>query len=129
MNYPKFNPCPKEGMPPKKAKKALKRSPIKKKFKKTGESIIFEEIAAERDWKCFVTGSKLPHLSATSFMHILPKALNRYPKMKLYKPNIVLVRDDIHYAYDFMPKSTLVEPYWDKVWELQAELLNEYRKL
>ncbi len=125
-----FNPQPKKGMPPKKERKPLKRTPIKKKFTKTGESTIFEEIASEREWKCFVTGLKLPYLSATSFMHVLPKALNKYPKMKLHKPNIVLASDEIHYQWDFIARSvTKQNPLFDKLFKLEAELKEEYKLL
>ena len=123
----KFNPMPKQGMPPKKQPKPLKRSPIKKKFKSSGEKEIFTEIAEEREWVCFVTGEKLWELTPTQFLHVLPKALNRYPKYKLYKKNIVLGTNEVHFKWDKSPRSELrKDPKFDELFELEEELLNQY---
>ena len=124
-----FKPYPKKGMPPKKEKKALKRTPIKKKFKVTGEMELFEEIAEERPWDCFVTGEQLFELTPTQFMHVLPKALNKYPKMKLYKDNIVLASNDTHYKWDHTPRSQLIGDGWDRLRKLEAELKARYKEL
>lgn len=122
-----FNPQPKKGMPPKKERKPLKRSPIKKKFKSTGEREIFAEIAEEREWVCFVTGEKLWELTPTQFMHVLPKALNKYPKFKLYAKNIVLASNSVHYKWDFTPRSELRKyQQFDKLFELEEELKSQY---
>lgn len=64
-----FRPYPKSGMPAKKDKKPLKKSRIKYKKKDTGQISIFEDIASEREWVCFVTGQTLYQLTATSFCH------------------------------------------------------------
>ena len=124
-----FRPDPKPEPKPKKEKKPLKRTAIKKKFKITGEASIFEEIAEEREWVCFVTGDKLTELTPTQFMHVLPKALNKYPKMKLYKPNIVLASNDTHYRWDFMPRSSLIGEGWDRLRKLESELKEKYKTL
>lgn len=125
-----FNPQPKQGAKPKKEKKPLKRTAIKKKFKATGEAQLFEEIAEEREWICFVTNATLFMLTPTSFMHVLPKALNKYPKFKLYKKNIVLSADDIHYKWDFTLRSELKkDPRFDKLFALEAELKEEYKNI
>lgn len=98
--------------------------------KSTGEYSVFEEIAAEREWVCFVTGEKLMALTPTSFSHVLPKALNRFPKFKHYKDNIVLLSDEIHRLWDFAPRSELKnDPRFDKLFELEAQLKEEYKKL
>lgn len=93
----------------------------------TGEKQLFENIAEERDWKCYVTGEYLSCLGATSFMHVLPKALNKYPLFKLYPPNIQLVKDEIHFRWDHTPRSELTEPYWQKLFDLETDLKNEYK--
>jgi|SRR3990167_3964628 len=125
-----FNPQPKKGMPEKKGKKPLKRTALKKVKKKTGEASIFEEIAEEREWKCIVTGEILRELKPIQFLHVLPKALNKYPLMKLHKPNIVLASDSVHYAWDFSPRSELrKDPRFDILFELEAELKEEYKLL
>ena len=126
----KFNPQPKQGMPPKKGKQPLKRTPIKKVKKATGEKDIFEEIAEERDWICFVSSVILRELKPQQFMHVLPKALNKYPLFKLYKKNIQLASDEIHYAWDFTPRSELhKDTRFDELFELEAELIKEYKQL
>src|SRR6478609_1320964 len=100
-----MRPDPKPEKTPKKPKKALKRSAIKKKVKVTGEREIFESIAASREWICCVTGEKLWELKPSQFLHVLPKALNRCPKYKLYPKNIVLLSDWAHRQWDFAPRS------------------------
>ena len=125
-----FRPNPKSGPTPKKEKKPLKRSAIKQKKKVTGEAALFRQIAEERPWIDFVTGERLPFLTPTSFLHVLPKAKNRYYKMQLYKKNIVLGSDDTHFAWDNRPRSELrKDPKWNKMFELEAELLEEYKLL
>lgn len=120
----------KEGQKPKKQPKPLKRTPIKKKFKVTGEKELFEEIAIEREWVDFVTGEKLWQLTPTQFIHVLPKALNRYPLFKLYKKNIVLGSNETHFKWDKVPRSELrKDPQFDKMFALEEELKKEYLEL
>jgi len=96
----------------------------------TGEKEVFEEIAEEREWTCFVTGATLYELTATQFMHVLPKALNKYPLFKLYKPNIQLATNEAHYAWDFVPRSELKKDRrFDKLFELEEKLKEEYKLL
>lgn len=106
---------------------------VLRKFKAktpTGEREIFAEIASERDWRCYVTGVELKELKASTFAHCLSKALNKYPLFKLYKPNIVLLADEIHYAWDFKPRSELKkDPRFDKLFALKEELKQEYKLL
>lgn len=125
-----FNPQPKKGTPPKKEKKPLKRTRIKYKKKDTGQVEIFTEIAQEREWICYVSGEKLWQLKSNQFMHVLPKALNKYPKFKLYKKNIVLATDQIHTMWDTYPRSELrKDKRFDKLFTLEAELIEEYKNL
>lgn len=120
----KFNPQPKQGIK-KKAKK-----PLSKLRKPSGEKRVFEEIAEEREWICIVTRQVLRELKPTQFMHILPKALNKYPLFKLHKKNIVLASDEVHYKWDFTPRSELrKDPQFDVLFELEAELIEEYKQL
>lgn len=103
-----------------------KTGPYKYKRKATGEASLFEDISAAREWKCAVTGEKLHKLTPTTFMHVLPKALNKFPLFKLEERNIILALDDIHYRWDHMPRSTLTEDFWKPLFELEAELKEEY---
>ena len=97
--------------------------------KPTGEKEVFEEIAVEREWACFVTGKYLNELKASQFAHVLPKALNKYPLFKLYKKNIVILSDEAHYAWDFKPRSELKkDKNFDKLFELEQELKDEYEE-
>jgi len=114
-----------------KAKKASGKSIAKYKFIKepTGEKELFEEIACEREWVCFVTGEKLWELTPTQFMHVLPKALNKYPKYKLYKENIVLASNETHHKYDHTPHSTLIGEGWERLFKLRDELKEKYPKI
>jgi hypothetical protein len=96
----------------------------------TGEREIFAEISNERDWRCYVTGIELKELKASQFAHVLPKALNKYPLFKLYKNNIVLLSDEVHYAWDFKPRSELKkDSRFDKLFVLEEELKQEYKLL
>jgi hypothetical protein len=123
-----FRPHPKSGPTPKKEKKPLKRSAIKQRKKITGEAALFREIAEERPWVDFVTGEPLPFLTPTNFLHVLPKALNKFPKMKLCPSNIVLGSDKTHFDWDNRPRSELRKnPMWDKMFELEAQLIDEYK--
>jgi hypothetical protein len=123
-----FNPQPKRGMPPKKERKSLKRTALKKGKKPTGEKEIFTSIAESREWKCFVTGEPLHELKSTQFAHVLPKAENRYPKFKLYEKNIVLLSDYAHYLWDFGARSELKkDKRFERLFKLEAELLEEYK--
>lgn len=122
-----FNPQPKKGTPEKKPKKPLKRSPIKRKYKPTGEADVFAEIAEEREWVCFVTGQPLRELTPTQFMHVLPKALNKYPEYKLYKPNIQLVINEVHYNWDHTDRKAIrADKRYDKLFKLEKELKENY---
>lgn len=106
------------------------RKPILKPKKGTGEKEVFEEIAEEREWVCFVSGKNLMELTATQFMHVLPKALNKYPLFKLYKPNIQLATNEVHFKWDHTPRSELKkDPRFDKLFELEEKLKEEYKLL
>ncbi|MFA7287694.1 MAG: HNH endonuclease [Melioribacteraceae bacterium] len=120
----------KEGMPPKKEKKPLKRTRIKYKKKDTKQVDTFTEIAETREWYCFVSGIKLWQLTATSFAHVLPKALNKYPLMKTDPRNIVLLSDECHRLWDFGSREELKsKPEWEKMFRLEAELKEIYKTL
>lgn len=111
-------------------KKAAGKKTGKYVFKRepTGEAQLFEDIAEKRDWICFVTGERLNELTPTQFLHVLPKALNKYPKFKLYEKNIVLASNDTHFKWDHTPRSKLRKnPLFDKLFALEEELKEEYK--
>lgn len=142
----KFNPQPKKGMPPKKEKKPLKRTAIKKKFKVTGEGETFEivlnNISYEGPTVCFVCGIPLAIVTHNNFAHILSK--KQYPLFRNEPENIRLMCHSIvsrinektrlptngcHADYDTKPRSELKHEMWEKVWELQEELKQAYKEL
>jgi len=119
-----------------KAKQAKKRAAGKKsggyKYvrKATGEAELFEEIASEREWVDFVTSEPLRELTPTQFIHVLPKALNKYPLFKLYKENIVLGSNDTHFKWDNVPRSELKKDQrFDKLFALESQLIEEYKRI
>lgn len=122
-----LRPDPKPEKQSKKSPKPIKRSPLKKERKVTGERNVFEEIAEEREWICFVTGEKLWELKPSQFLHVLPKALNRFPKYKLYKENVVLASDLVHRMWDFAPRSEVKkDKRFNKLFALESELKAKY---
>lgn len=116
----RFNPQLKKGMPPKKAKKPLKRSPIRKKFKKSGELEIFKEIWKERPHICQVTGLPIHEFNVMCFSHVVMKSLAK--KLRLDKRNIWLVLPSIHVEWENGDRN---QPKFDKKRELFEQLRRE----
>lgn len=88
-------PTPKE----KKVPTPLKRSPIKKKYKATGEAEMFKEIWEERPHVC--TNCKVPlgnEAKTWFFAHIHSK--KQYPELRLIPANIRLLCFECHQQYD-----------------------------
>ncbi len=126
-NSGKFNPDPK----PEKTVKVKKV--YKYKRKPTGEAAIFKEIWNERPHVCQICNCIIPSPEPGNFLHVLPKAQNKYPKMKLFKPNIVLGCDyrgnDCHHNWDNNRSDLLLLSFWDWMFELEASLKEQYKKL
>lgn len=115
-------------------KKNFGKSPIKKYSyikPKTGEADLFYIIWIESNQCCFVCDKPIIYPVASNFAHILPKALNKYPLFKLHKPNIKVFCHDnegsCHMRWDKAPHSTLTEAMWQKVFELEVKLKDEYK--
>lgn len=104
-----------------------------KKHKIKSESELFLKIWIDSNQKCFVCTKNIYYPIASNFMHILPKALNKYPKFKLYEKNVVLACHDnqssCHFSWDKLPRSELTQQKWEKVFKLESELKKEYQKL
>ncbi len=101
---------------------------------KTNEAEMFFEIWSESNQRCFVCDKPITYPIAANFSHVLPKALNKYPKFKLYKPNVQLLCYDLktpscHYKWDHTPRSELKGEGWNKMFKLEAELKEEYKLL
>ncbi len=118
-------------------RKPIKKKPIQYRRKRTGEKEVFESIweQATKDSQatCFVCNKNIMEPTPSNFAHILPKALNKYPLFKLNPDNIKLFCHDsyssCHHRFDKEPRSTLKEPMWKKVFELEEQLKEEYKNL
>lgn len=116
----KFNPQPKKGMPPKKAKKPLKRTSIKKRVKKTGEADLFVEMIKEygdETIHCRCCNKPLYSLSPINFSHVMPKSIA--PELRLDKRNIWIVCEDCHVSWETGSRN---QPKFDKKRELFEQL-------
>lgn len=82
--------------------------PLKKARKVTGELDLFREIFTERGGRCEITGEKLV-FDPWCFAHILGK--KAYPKFRLLKENIAMVKADLHTLYDNGSQEKLLEKY------------------
>ena len=120
----KFRPNPK----PEKFEKAPKKG-LSYKRKNTGEKEIFLEIWDERPHFCQVTFEPLPEARPIFFLHVLPKAQNKYPKFKLKKENIILGSETTHYNWDHNRKAILNDPDYAWLFELEESLKEQYKKI
>lgn len=109
----------------------IKRTPLTYKRKVTGERKLFLEIwDSIKEHKCFVTGEPIHEFHIRNFAHVLPKGQNKYPLFKLKKDNIVILEFEAHYLWDNGLRSELKEqPEWNKMFELEAELKEQYKNL
>lgn len=123
LNAQRFTPDPK----PEKKEKAKK--PYRYKRKPTGEKQVFEEIWNERPHKSQISGDPIHEAYPIYFLHVLPKAQNKYPKLKLEKQNIVLGTADEHYDWDHNRKAIENDPKWKWMFELEASLKEKYKSL
>lgn len=135
-----FNPQPKKGMSPKKEKKPLKRTAIKKTFKVTGEKDVFESVLDNlsdlEETKCFVCGIRVAVVTHNNFAHVLAKG--KYPKFRLNPANVVILchrmianenGNGCHNLYDTSPHSKLKGEGWEKLFELREQLKEEYKRI
>ncbi len=88
---PDFKKPPK----PKKKRSFLKRVPLKRKFKPSGELRIFKEMWNSQKHICEKCGIFLPEFSHSLFHHRKPKG--RHPELRLVKSNIMLICFDCHF--------------------------------
>lgn len=100
------------------------------KFKKdpTGEAPVFKRIVETRPHRSFINGEPIKEFYSWNFLHVLPKAQNKFPEFKTYEKNIVL---GTHRQHDLWDKGSREElrklPEWNKMFALEAELLVEHR--
>jgi len=107
-----------------------KKGGITKKKKTTGELKLFRELLSHRPFCSFITGKPINEIPKPwNFLHVLPKGQNKYPKFKLNPKNIVLGTLEEHEAWDHNRASIKDNPLWKKMFELEQELLTEYKIL
>jgi len=101
-----FSPNPK---PPKKEKRPrvfIKRTPLKKTYKKTGEQELFEKLIQERPNVSFITGATIPNISFYNCHHVLTKAA--HGKFRLTPDNIIFLSNEEHQKIHTTAKSDLI---------------------
>lgn len=116
----------------KKVSGKTKSKPIKRA---TGEGSLMEEIVLnlpDHETRCFVCDKRIAVLTYSNMAHVLSKG--RFPLFRLNPNNIRILCFNIqgtgcHSRYDHQPKSTLIEPGWQKLFDLAEELKIEYKKL
>lgn len=123
FNAQSFKPYPK---PEKivKTKKAYKYN-----RKPTGEKQIFLEIWNERPHSSQISNDHIPSPTPSNFLHVLPKALNKYPKLKLDKQNIILATEQEHHFWDNQRYIIKDDPQWSFMFELEQTLIKKYKLL
>jgi len=136
-----FKPYPKQGPKPKKQPKPLKRSPIKKKFKATGEretfEVVLDELSDFEPTTCFVCGINVAVVTHCNMAHVLSKKQyslfrNNPNNIKILCHRIVADKDGnqgCHYLYDMTPHSNLKGEGWEKLFELRDKLKEEYKRI
>ena len=114
---------------PKKVQKPLKRVPLSYKREPTGELVIMKAMWDNmKEHKSFINSEPIHVFNVRNFAHVLPKAQNRYPKFKLYEDNIKLLTYEQHDMWDNGVREDLRKlPEWNKMFELEAELIEEYK--
>lgn len=114
---------------PKKVYKQLKRTPLSYKRKPTGELELFKIMWENmKEHKSFINGEPIYTFNVRNFAHVLAKAKNKFPKFKLYEDCIKLLTFDQHDKWDNGSREDLRKlPEWDKMFKLEAELIEEYK--
>ncbi len=108
----------------KKKTSSIKKSKIKKGYKRTGELEVFKEIWEERPRICFVSGEAIKGFNVQCFAHVLPKG--SFPTLRLEKYNIVLLTPEMHFMYDHEVHKAKKLPQFDKLFELRERLQANY---
>ena len=114
---------------PKPEKVIKKKKQYQWKKKPSGEKEIFLEIWEERPHHSQISGEPIHEATASNFMHVLPKAQNKYPLFKLNKQNIVLATDEEHFLWDNMRYKIINDPKWQWVFQLETSLKKQYKEL
>ena len=101
-----FRPDPKPPKKEKKKKQFIKNKRFNDRFDYPTtwgfltEPVMNEYLWSIRDHISFLTGKRIRKPDAEVFAHVLPKALNRYPKYRLNPENLIFLTREEHYLLD-----------------------------
>ena len=123
--------------------KPIKKTPIKRNYKPTGEDALFSTIIGTRRNYSFLSGLNIVDIDGVinnnNCHHVLYK--KDYPDLRLYDRNIILITREEHTLIHFGTiekrkeyDKRIIELYgkivhWEKLDELKNELINEYKKI
>jgi hypothetical protein len=126
-DFSNFTPCPKAEPKPKKVYAGLKRTALNKKPKgNTDQLDTMIEVFNERGATCEITGEYLGEFDPFCVHHLLNK--NNYKRFRCYKPNMIVIHPDIHYAYHSNDREYVLS-MWPKaivLYDRAEELRIEY---
>lgn len=106
------------------------RKRLTKRPRITGELQLFRQIAVKQGLRSQISGTRIQEPTVSNMMHVLAKGQNKYPKFKLYEPNIWLVTEEEHDQWDKGLREDLKkDPRWNKVFQAEEKLKQEYKEL
>ena len=121
--------------------KPIKKTPIKRNYKPTGEGILFKGIIDTRRNYSFLSGLNIVEIDNTIDHNNCHHVLNKkdYERFRLYDRNIILITKYEHhlihngteeqrekYVKEVMSEYGVVV-HWEKLEELKQILINEYK--
>lgn len=122
-------------------KTTIKRTPINRDYKPTGEGALFDSIISTRRPISFISGLNIKDIDGIVNHNNCHHVLNKkdYGKFRLYDRNIILITKYEHhlihngteeqrekYVKDVMSEYGVVV-HWEKLEELKQILINEYK--
>lgn len=121
--------------------KPIKKTPIKRNYKPTGEGILFDSIISTRRPISFISGLNIKDIDGIINHNNCHHVLNKkdYERFRLYDRNIILITKYEHhlihngteeqrekYVKEVMSEYGVVV-HWEKLEELKQILINEYK--
>lgn len=109
-------------------KKQLKKKPLKKKFKSSGEAALFRELWKTRPHISFISFEPLPKFNIMQCFHVLPKG--SYPGYRLNPENIIFTTVREHELWHSISRTDLLklDPRWQNVFDLYEKLQKQYHE-
>lgn len=126
---------------PKKNPKFIERRRFSKTFEYptkwgfTKETEMYTDIWLNSPHYSYISELPIYTMHPKNNAHILPKALNKYPKYRLNPENVVLLTEEEHHVFDNGDitdrekyKRKYPQTNWDKLFKLRDRLKAEYNK-